>query len=100
MAGIILCTLRHYSKAQSMQTVQLVDKYIQTTAVAGFDIAADEAGFSIDAHKKAFEYAIEKNIPRTAHAGEAKGADSVWETLEFFKPQRIGHGVRSIEDKR
>jgi adenosine deaminase len=35
---------------------------------------------------------------RTAHAGEARGADSVWETLKYFEPTRIGHGVRSVED--
>jgi adenosine deaminase len=66
----------------------------------GFDLAADEAGFPINNHKKAFQYAIKKDIPRTAHAGEARGAESVWETLENFNPQRLGHGVRSIEDSK
>lgn len=98
-AGIILCTLRHYNEDQSFQTIKLVERYIKHTNVVGFDIAADEAGHPIDAHKKAFEYAIKKDIPRTAHAGEAKGAESVWETLRYFNPQRIGHGVRSIEDE-
>lgn len=97
-AGLILCTLRHYSEAQSMATIKLVEKYRGNNIVCGFDIAADEAGFPVDNHKSAFEYAIKKEIPRTAHAGEAKGAESVWETLNYFAPQRIGHGVRSIED--
>jgi adenosine deaminase len=98
-ARIILCTLRQYSSAQSMATVQLVQEFKNTT-VAGFDIAADEAGFPIDNHIAAFSYAKEKNIFCTAHAGEAKGADSVWETLQYFGPSRIGHGVRSIEDSK
>lgn len=98
-AGIILCTLRHYDENQSLQTVKLVERFKGNAAVVGFDIAADEAGYSVDAHKKAFKYAIKKEIPRTAHAGEARGAESVWETLRYFTPQRIGHGVRSIEDK-
>jgi adenosine deaminase len=98
-ARIILCTLRHYSSAQSMATVQLVQEFKNTT-VAGFDIAADEAGFPIDNHIAAFSYAKEKNIFCTAHAGEAKGADSVWETLQYFGPSRIGHGIRSIEDSK
>ena len=98
-AGIILCTLRHYNEGQSFQTIKLVERYIKNTIVVGFDIAANEAGYPIEAHKKAFEYAIKKDIPRTAHAGEAKGAESVWDTLRYFKPQRIGHGVRSIEDE-
>ncbi|MFT3935399.1 MAG: adenosine deaminase [Chitinophagaceae bacterium] len=98
-ARLILCTLRHYTEEQSMQTVKLVEQFAGT-CVAGFDIAADEAGFPIDNHVAAFNYAKQKNIHCTAHAGEAKGADSVWETLEYFGPTRIGHGVRSIEDEK
>jgi adenosine deaminase len=98
-ARLILCTLRHFTEAQSMETVQLVEKF-KGTYVAGFDIAADEAGFPIDNHVAAFNYAKQQSIFCTAHAGEAKGADSVWETLQYFGPSRIGHGVRSIEDKR
>ncbi len=97
-AGIILCTLRNYSEDQSMQTVKLVEQFYGTRVV-GFDIAADEAGFPIDNHIPAFEYANEKGLSCTAHAGEACGAESVWETLEHFKPSRIGHGVRSAEDE-
>jgi adenosine deaminase len=98
-AGLILCTLRHYTEAQSMEVVQLVEQF-KGDIVLGFDIAADEAGFPIDNHIRAFEYAKARGIPCTAHAGEAKGADSVWETLEYFKPSRIGHGVRSAEDAK
>jgi adenosine deaminase len=96
-AGIILCTLRHYNEEQSMATVKLVDQF-KGTNVIGFDIAADEAGFPITNHIKAFEFAKANAIHCTAHAGEAKGADSVWETLQHFHPSRIGHGVRSAED--
>ncbi len=98
-ARLILCTLRHYTQAQSMETVRLVDHF-KGSYVAGFDIAADEAGFPITNHVDAFTYAKEHGIPCTAHAGEASGAASVWETLEYFGPSRIGHGVRSIEDKK
>ena len=97
LAGIILCTLRHYSESQSMGTVKLVERF-KDTNVVGFDIAADEAGFPIDNHIAAFTYAKSHGIHCTAHAGEARGADSVWETLQHFHPSRIGHGVRSIED--
>jgi adenosine deaminase len=96
---LILCTLRHFTEIQSMETVELVEHF-KGTYVAGFDIAADEAGFPIDHHIAAFKYAKEKGIHCTAHAGEAKGAESVWETLEHFGPSRIGHGVRSAEDPK
>ena len=96
-AGIILCTLRHHSEYQSMETIELVKKY-KGTHIVGFDIAGDEAGFPVDNHIKAFQFAKAHNIHCTAHAGEARGADSVWETLKKFHPSRIGHGVRSVED--
>jgi adenosine deaminase len=96
-AGIILCTLRHYSEEESLQTVKLVNKF-KNTLVVGFDIAADEAGFPVDNHTKAFQLAHENNIHCTAHAGEACGSESVWETLDALRPSRIGHGVRSAED--
>ncbi len=95
--GIILCTLRHYTEAQSMETVQLVSQF-KGSNVVGFDIAADEAGFPIDNHIRAFDFAKKNGLNVTAHAGEAKGAESVWETLKNFHPSRIGHGVRSAED--
>lgn len=96
-ARIILCTLRHYSAAQSLETVQLVEEFRGST-VAGFDIAADKAGNVIDAHTAAFQFAREKGLFCTAHAGEARGPDNVWDTLQHFAPSRLGHGVRSIED--
>ena len=97
-ARIILCTLRRFNEAQSLQTAQLVSKF-RDTLVVGLDIAGDEAGYPIDVHRKAFEYARERGIKCTAHAGEACGAQSVWETIRHFHPHRIGHGVRSIEDE-
>lgn len=98
-ARIILCTLRHHTKEQSMTIVKLVEQF-QDTRVAALDLSADEAGFPLDTHIAAFQYAREKGIYCTAHAGEAKGPESVWETLEHLKPTRIGHGVRSIEDPK
>lgn len=96
---LLLCTLRHYNEEQGMETIRLVEQFAGTNVV-GFDIAGDEAGFPIDSHLKAFQYAREKNICCTAHAGEAKGAESVWETLKHFHPSRIGHGTRSAEDEK
>lgn len=94
---LILCTLRHFSEEESLHTAQLVERF-RGTRVAALDIAGDEAGFPIDNHLAAFQYAMERHLPRTAHAGEASGSQSVWETLTHFQPSRLGHGVRSIED--
>jgi adenosine deaminase len=96
-ARLILCTLRHFGPEQSLETAQLVERF-RGSRVAALDIAGDEKGFPIDSHIPAFRLAIEKGLHRTAHAGEARGAESVWETLREFQPSRIGHGVRSAED--
>ena len=96
-ARVILCTLRHFTMDQSVDTVNLVKRF-RGRRVAAFDIAGDEAGYPLDAHVPAFRYALASNIPCTAHAGEAKGAESVWETLHLLQPSRIGHGVRSVDD--
>jgi adenosine deaminase len=96
-ARIILCTLRYYTEAQSLETVRLV-KDFRGSHVAAFDIAADKPGDVIDAHVPAFQYAHDHGIPCTAHAGETRGPVIVWDTLQFFSPSRVGHGVRAIED--
>ena len=94
---LILCSLRHFSAEQSMQTVQLVDQFRGSRVVA-FDLAGDEAGYPLTAHVEAFRFATDRHIALTSHAGEASGPQSVWDTLRTIKPSRIGHGVRSIED--
>lgn len=94
---LILCSLRHFSESQSLETVQLVRDF-KNTNVVGFDLAADEAGYPIDEHKSAFEFARENGIPCTCHAGEACGPKNVWEAIDELHVRRIGHGVRSYED--
>jgi len=96
-ARLILCALRHFDEGQSMETVRLVERF-EGSAVVALDLAGDEAGFPLDAHVPAFRHAREAGLHCTAHAGEARGAESVWETLGALRPARIGHGARSIED--
>ena len=98
-ARLILCTLRHFTETQSMLTAQLV-KQFRGSRVVALDLAGDEAGYPIKPHIEAYRFAREHNLLRTAHAGEAAGPESVWETLRDLQPTRIGHGVRSIEDLR
>jgi adenosine deaminase len=96
-ARLILCTLRHFTAKQSMETVQLVKEF-RGSRVTALDLAGDEAGFPLQPHIAAYRYACENNLSRTAHAGEGSGPESVWETIELLHPARIGHGTRSAED--
>ena len=94
--GLILCTLRHFNQKESLRTAELFNSFSNKNIV-GFDLAADEAGYPLDNHLKAFQIARNNNVLCTAHAGEALGSQSVLDTLQHLKPQRIGHGVRCIE---
>lgn len=94
---LIFCTLRSFRADESLATAQLALDF-RRDGVAGLDLAGDESGYGLAPHVPAFRLAQEENMPCTAHAGEARGPESVRETLRLLQPQRIGHGVRSVED--
>jgi adenosine deaminase len=96
-ARLILCTLRHFDGQLSLQTARLLTDF-QGSRVVGFDLAGDEAGYPLEPHLPAFDWVHAHGMSITAHAGEARGPASVWETLQKARPTRLGHGVRSIED--
>ncbi|WP_433476165.1 adenosine deaminase [Spirillospora sp. CA-142024] len=99
-ASVILCTLRHFDADASMATARLAAARLEDGLVTGFDLAGDEAGFGLDPHIAAVRHAREHGVRITAHAGEARGADGVDDVLDHLRPERIGHGVRCIEDER
>jgi adenosine deaminase len=69
------------------------------SALAGVDLAGNEAGYPAALFEPAFRLTRDNGLPATVHAGEAAGPRSVWEALRLA-PRRIGHGVRSAEDPR
>jgi adenosine deaminase len=66
--------------------------------VAGFDIAGAEAGFPPSRHLAAFEYLRRENAHFTIHAGEGYGLPSIWEAIQVCGTERLGHGVRIVDD--
>lgn len=95
--GLLVCTLRHFSAEQSLLAARVATE-CRAPNVVGLDLAGDEAGFPLEPHAPAFDHARERGLALTAHAGEARGPESVRETLDRLRPSRIGHGVRSVED--
>jgi adenosine deaminase len=93
--GALLCAMRQNDLA--LEVAQLVVRY-RDEGVAGFDIAGPEDGFSPMRQAEAFEYLRRESARYTAHAGEAAGVQSIWEALAFCSTERLGHGVRIIED--
>src|ERR671913_367663 len=67
-------------------------------AVVGFDIAGSEAGNPPTRHLAAFQEIAKANSHITIHAGEAFGLPSIWEALQLCGAERLGHGVRIVDD--
>ena len=91
----LLTAMRH--QARSMEIAELAVAW-RDRGVAGFDIAGAEAGFPPTRHLDAFEYLQRQNAHFTIHAGEAFGLPSIWEALQWCGADRLGHGVRIIDD--
>jgi adenosine deaminase len=91
----ILTAMRH--QARSREIAELVVRY-RDEGVLGFDIAGAEAGFPPTRHLDAFEYLQRENAHFTIHAGEAFGLPSIWEAIQWCGADRLGHGVRIIDD--
>ena len=87
--------MRH--AARSLEIAELAVRY-RDTGVVGFDIAGAEAGFPPTRHLDAFEYVRQQNAHFTIHAGEAFGLPSIWEALQWCGADRLGHGVRIVDD--
>jgi adenosine deaminase len=66
--------------------------------VVSFGLANDEAIGPPEPYAEAFAIAKEAGLLSTPHAGELAGPESVWGALETLRPDRLQHGVRSIED--
>ena len=64
----------------------------------GVDLAGAEVGFPCRQFKSLFRKAIDAGLPITVHAGEACGAENVWEAIDDLGARRIGHGIRAIDD--
>jgi adenosine deaminase len=93
--GAILTAMRH--AARSLEIAELAVAY-RDNGVVGFDIAGAEAGFPPTRHLDAFEYLRRENFHFTIHAGEAFGLPSIWEAIQWCGTDRLGHGVRIVDD--
>jgi adenosine deaminase len=91
----LLCALRQNNFSDEVATK--VVKY-KGRGVVGFDIAGPEAGFPPTDHIKAFDYLRTNGAHFTIHAGEAFGVESIALAVRDCHAERIGHGIRLIDD--
>jgi adenosine deaminase len=95
VARQLLTAMRH--QARSREIAELAVAY-RDAGVVGFDIAGAEAGYPPTRHLDAFEYLQRENAHFTIHAGEAFGLPSIWQAIQWCGADRLGHGVRIIDD--
>ncbi|MGW1543469.1 adenosine deaminase [Streptomyces sp. NPDC002309] len=93
--GTLLCGMRMFDRSREIADLTVA---FRDAGVVGFDIAGAEDGFPPADHLAAFEHLRQENVPFTVHAGEAHGLPSIHQALQTCGAQRIGHGVRIIDD--
>ncbi len=93
--GTLLCAMRQ--NEGWLRIAELAVRY-RDLGVAGFDIAGPEAGFPPTRGLDTFEYLRQQNAHFTIHAGEAFGLPSIWEAIQHCGAERLGHGVRIVDD--
>ena len=93
----IITPIRHFGPERS-RPIAICAAETAGEFITGFGIAGDEKQFHPRDFTWAFDCAREAGLRLTAHAGEWGGPDSVRDALDHLRPERIGHGVRAIED--
>ena len=94
---LILCCMRGGEEAANRETVDTAASFLGQ-GVCALDLAGAEALYPAREHAALFAHARSLQVPFTLHAGEAAGPESVRQALELGA-QRIGHGVRAIEEE-
>lgn len=96
LRGIITC-IRHFGPDKARETA-LCAAETAGDWIVGFGIAGDEKVGQPKDYLWSFDCAREAGLRLTAHAGEWGGPDSVRDAVRDLGVERIGHGVRAIED--
>jgi adenosine deaminase len=96
-AKLIGIISRHYGAEAGWLELEAAVR-CRDRGIVALDLAGDEANFPGDLFVDHFRKAREEGLRITVHAGEAAGADSVRQAVLELGAERIGHGVRSVED--
>jgi adenosine deaminase len=123
--GLILCALRYFTPAMSwyyrslrelmayaaedamfamasLETARLADTmaHQEGLPVVAFDLAGAEAGYPAETHRRAFQFAHERFVLKTVHAGEAYGPESIFQAITDCHANRVGHGTHLFDAAR
>jgi adenosine deaminase len=95
---VVRAILSAMRQATLSETIAQLAIDFREEGVCGFDIAGPEDGFPPTKHLRAFHLIQREDFHLTIHAGEAYGLPSIWEAVQFCNAERLGHGVRIVDD--
>ena len=99
MVRLIISINRHESLALAREAIDIALAREQD-GIVGVDLAGNEADFSAEPFRELFAEARRSGLRVTIHAGEWSGAENVRQAIEDLGADRIGHGIRILEDPR
>jgi adenosine deaminase len=97
--NLIADLVRDYDSTKAVERVKQILPY-KDKGIIGIGLGGSEQKYPARLFKDAFKAARDLGFHVTAHAGEAAGSESIWEAINDLKVERIGHGVRAIEDPK
>jgi adenosine deaminase len=99
-AGLILMMDRRFdSKLNNIIAEKAV--FFKNDGIVGLDLGGPlRHDFKINEVAPAFRLGRKEGLKSTFHTGEVTGVDEMWEVMDKIAPERIGHGVKAVEDKK
>ena len=95
----VIDIVREFTPEQGEEVAQWCIDY-RDKGVAAIGLSGFELKYPLSRHAHAFATARLAGVPITAHAGETQGPEAIYEALDVIESNRIGHGVRCLEDGR
>ncbi len=96
--ALIADIIRDLGAKTALERVRQVVPFVNS-GVIGVGLGGSEQKFPPEPFADAFKLAINNGLRVVAHAGEAAGPESIWAAIDALRAERIGHGVRAIEDE-
>ncbi|MFA9289338.1 MAG: hypothetical protein ACEQSA_05685 [Weeksellaceae bacterium] len=99
-AGIMLMMDRRFDQLKNEIVAQKAARF-RSEGIIGLDLAGPlDEKFKIDQVVEAVKIAKRADLKITIHTGEVTGPDEMWEVVTKLEPDRIGHGIRCVEDPK
>jgi adenosine deaminase len=97
LVKLIVSINRHESISQAKKVMEIALEH-RSQGIVGIDLAGNEVEFSAEPFQELFSVARKEGLHTTIHAGEWGGPENIRQAIEFLGAERIGHGIRVLED--